>query len=39
MNQEPPKPLVQRIGWFALIWAASIMALATVAWLIRLVLL
>jgi hypothetical protein len=28
-----------RLGWFALIWAASVAALAIVAWLIRSVLL
>jgi hypothetical protein len=34
-----PKPLVQRLGWFMLIWAMSVVALAIVAWLIRIVLL
>jgi hypothetical protein len=29
-------PWFRRIGWFALIWAASVMALAVVALLIRL---
>ena len=29
----------KRIGWFALIWALSVAAIGTVAWLIRLVLL
>ena len=33
------KPLVQRLGWFVLIWALSITALAIIAWLIRMVLL
>ncbi len=33
------RPLLRRLGWFALIWAASVAALAIVAWLIRLVLL
>ncbi len=31
-------PLWKRLGWFALIWAASILALAAVAYGIRLVL-
>ena len=39
MTEEPAKPLLQRIGWFMLIWAASVAALAIVAWLIRIVLL
>jgi hypothetical protein len=29
----------KRIGWFVLIWALSVAAIGTVAWLIRLVLL
>ena len=35
----PPKSLVGRLGWLVLIWTLSVAALATVAWLIRLVLL
>jgi hypothetical protein len=35
----PSKPLAQRLGWFALIWAMSVAALAIIAWLIRMVLL
>ena len=34
-----PKPLAQRLGWFALVWMMSVIALAIVAWLIRIVLL
>jgi hypothetical protein len=34
-----PKPLAQRLGWFAFIWVISVVALAIVAWLIRIVLL
>jgi hypothetical protein len=34
-----PKPLAQRVGWFALIWILSVVALAITAWLIRMVLL
>ena len=37
--EGPPKSLAQRLGWFVLIWAVSVTALAIVAWLIRLVLL
>jgi hypothetical protein len=33
------RPLLKRLGWVALIWAASVAALAIVAWLIRMVLL
>jgi hypothetical protein len=35
----PSKPLAQRLGWFVLIWAVSVVALAIIAWLIRMVLL
>ena len=34
-----PKPLARRLGWFALIWALSVVALAIIAWLVRPVLL
>lgn len=37
--ETPPKPLAQRLGWFVLIWGISVVALAIVAWLIRMVLL
>ena len=37
--ETPPKPLVQRLGWFAIIWAISVIALAIIAWLLRMVLL
>jgi len=30
------QPLWKRLGWMALIWALSVLALATVAWLLRL---
>ena len=39
MEEAPPKPLAQRLGWFVLIWALSVVALAIIAWLIRMVLL
>jgi len=39
LTDERAKPLLQRLGWFALIWAVSVAALAIVAWLIRMVLL
>jgi hypothetical protein len=39
LTEGPTKPLAQRLGWFVLIWLASVAALAIVAWLIRLVLL
>jgi len=39
LTEEPPKPLAKRLGWFALIWAASVAALGAIAWLIRSVLL
>lgn len=39
MEETPPKSLAQRLGWFALIWAVSVLALAIVAWLIRMALL
>ncbi|MDP9421711.1 MAG: DUF2474 domain-containing protein [Pseudomonadota bacterium] len=38
MTDERAKPLLQRLGWFVLIWAVSVAALAIVAWLIRLAL-
>jgi len=34
-----PRPLAQRLGWFALVWVMSVVALAIIAWLIRIVLL
>ena len=37
--ETPPKQLAHRLGWFALIWAMSVVALAIIAWLIRMVLL
>jgi len=36
---SPSKPLAQRLGWLALIWMMSVVALAIIAWLIRMVLL
>ena len=37
MGEAPSKPLAQRLGWLALIWVMSVVALAIVAWLIRMV--
>ena len=37
--ESPLKPLAQLLGWFVLIWAVSTVALAIIAWLIRMVLL
>ncbi|HEU4958587.1 MAG TPA: DUF2474 family protein [Sphingomicrobium sp.] len=36
---SPTRPLAQRLGWFVLIWAMTVVALAIIAWLIRMVLL
>lgn len=33
-----PSPLRSRLAWMAAIWAASVLALLVVAWLLRLVL-
>jgi hypothetical protein len=30
-----PKPLLQRLGWFATIWVASLAAVAVVAYALR----
>ena len=30
------RPLWSKLGWMALIWAASVLALGSVAWVIRL---
>lgn len=32
----PPAPVWRRLGWFAAIWTASILALGVVAYVIRL---
>ncbi|MCL6699805.1 DUF2474 domain-containing protein [Sphingomonas sp. NSE70-1] len=37
LEETPSKPLVQRLGWIALVWVASVIALAIVAWLIRMI--
>lgn len=29
------RPLLQRLGWLVLIWSASVLTLAVVAWLLR----
>jgi hypothetical protein len=39
LKETPSTSLVQRLGWFVLIWAISVTALAIIAWLIRMVLL
>mgnify|MGYP003582637930 CR=1 FL=1 len=33
--ESEKKPLWQRLGWLALIWALSVASLAVVAWLMR----
>lgn len=32
---EVKKPLLQRLGWLVLIWSASVLTLAALAWLLR----
>jgi Protein of unknown function (DUF2474) len=32
---EPKRPLAKRLGWFALIWFASLLAVAAVAYALR----
>ncbi|MCF7202943.1 DUF2474 domain-containing protein [Pseudomonas oligotrophica] len=34
-DPEPQRPLWQRMAWLVLIWSASVLALAVVAWLLR----
>jgi len=34
-QQTEQKPLWQRLGWLVLIWSASVLTLALVAWLLR----
>ena len=34
--EQEKKPLLQRLGWLVLIWTASVVSLAIVAWLMRL---
>ncbi|WP_095109564.1 DUF2474 domain-containing protein [Pseudomonas sp. Irchel 3E20] len=36
LAHEEPKPLLQRLGWLALIWTGSVLALFIVASLMRL---
>jgi len=35
-DESAPAPLRKRLGWLVLIWAASVLALGAVAWLMRL---
>ncbi|EXF47153.1 Cyanide insensitive terminal oxidase, putative subunit III [Pseudomonas sp. BAY1663] len=35
-NEPQQKPLWQRMSWLVLIWSGSVLALAVVAWLLRL---
>lgn len=35
-STKEPKPLWQRMSWLVLIWSGSVLALAVVAWLLRL---
>lgn len=37
MEEAPSKRLAQRLGRLALIWVMSVVALAMIAWLIRMV--
>jgi hypothetical protein len=37
LMDSPTKPLAQRLGWFVLIWTMAVVALAIIAWLIRMV--
>ncbi|WP_114954773.1 DUF2474 domain-containing protein [Sphingosinicella terrae] len=34
-DPRPPRPLWQRLAWFAGLWAAGVAAVGTVAWLLR----
>ncbi|MDD0976080.1 DUF2474 domain-containing protein [Pseudomonas fontis] len=34
--EEEKKPLLQRLGWLAVIWTGSVLTLAVFAWLVRL---
>ena len=36
MDEEPRRPLWQRLGWLALIWAASVSVLAAIGYVLRL---
>jgi len=40
MNREmqPPNSLARRLAWFAALWAAGVLAVRGIAWLIRLAL-
>ncbi|UVE17146.1 DUF2474 domain-containing protein [Pseudomonas sp. LS44] len=35
MDKEAQKPLWQRLAWLVGIWTASVLALGSVAWLLR----
>ena len=38
MADETDRPLGRRLAWFVLLWVAGIVAVGSVAWVIRLVL-
>lgn len=34
-RKDQPKPFLVRLGWLVTIWAASVLALGVVAWVLR----
>jgi hypothetical protein len=36
LSADAPRPLWRRLAWFVAIWAASVAALGTIAWFLRL---